>query len=605
MKTIQNRMLAAILIISGTILLTACSKDDTPEPDPEPTAQLTGRWTADVTGATEALWGDDKALRMTEFADDGTGYTDIYYLLSEDIALARSHRTFRYTATADGQLTMTMDDNRETETMTWRMTDNSLILKSDDRQLTLQEADDATEKKMAEWNNNDKLLSVPAPARYTVFVYGNAGGDMDNIIEYGLWDRLKPLLTDPSNVRVICLYKYGENTDSKYDHDGDIVWFELNSETDLNNLKNEGLQARGLDQQSKDLKLCDPATLEMFMRFSSLYSPASRYVFAIWGHGSGFEPTHDIPGKYGTSQPKATRGVIGDEWNDDEQLDMYELSYAIRAVSSRHLDNIFFHNCLMGNMETLAELSDVTDYISCSAHVLCSDGLILTEYIRGLMDKGNTPEAIDQMFLNSDKEWRQTYLDESPTPEQGPSALNGDFKLLRPDRLEPIMTATKRLADRLMAQYLAQKQAIDRAACRVYRFITPPMYTSFYAPFFDLADYAHKVAEETADPEFAKIAADIDAALSDAILRYEDVTMNTEEFLPHYTLSVCLVNHDVYHLDFLGKYPFLNPLCNFDEGYVQSTFHKLTGWGTWLDTNLQLPTGNPTSGGRGEEQENE
>jgi hypothetical protein len=528
--------------------------------------------------------------------------------LNEDIAVDRSHQTFRYTATADGQLTTTMDDNKATETATWSMANGRLTLKTDDREVTLQKADAVTEKRISEWNADDDILDVPAPARYTVFVYGNAGGTMDYYIEQGLWESLNPLLTDQSNVRVICLYKYGmdkpeddEPFTGKYADLGDIVWFELNSETDLNSIKTTGLQALGLEQEAKDMKLCDPATLQMFLRYSSLLCPASNYVFTVWGHGSGFDATHDIPGKYYTDPGYTTRGVIGDEWNDDEQLDMYELAYAIRTVSPRPFDNIYFHNCLMGNLETLAELRDVTDYITCSAHVLCSDGLILAEYIRGLIDKGNTLEAIDQMFSRAGDEWKESYLLES-LHGQGPDALNGDLKLLRTDRMDPILAATKRLAERLVAQYPAQQEAIDRATTSVYRFVTPPM-LYFQCPMFDLADYAHKVAKETADSEFAAIAADIDAAFSDAIIRYEDVNWNTQQFLPHYTLSVCLIDHDTYHLDFMNKFQFLDPRCNFNEGYEQTRFHRMTGWGTWLDSNQKLPEGNPTSGGGKKDEE--
>ena len=575
-------LFAAVTVLT----LTACSNDDDTT-TLSTTTQIEGRWMADVTGTTQTLWGDSKVLRMTELGSDGTGSTDIYYLLNEDIAIGRSLQTFHYTASVDGQLTMTMDGSQTTETATWSMADGKLTLQTAEQQLMLQKADTATERRMTVWSAGDDLISVPAPARYTVFVYGNAGGAMDNIIEVGLWDRLKPLLTDQSNVRVVCFYKYGENTSSKYDHDGDIVWFELNSNTDLNNLKAEGLQALGLDQEAKDMKLCDPVTLQTFLRYSSLFCPASHYVFTVWGHGSGFDATHDIPGKYDDDPDDTTRGVIGDEWNDNEQLDMYELSYAIRKVSPRPFDNIFFHNCLMGNLENLAELYDVADYVTSSAHVLCSDGKILVEYIRGLMDKSNTPEAIDQMFLRAGDDWKNSYIMEG--------TINGDLKLLRTDRIEPILTATKRLAERLVAQYPAQQEAIDRATLGVYRFITQPPFADFMYPMFDLADYAHKVASETADPEFAAIAADIDAAFSDAFVRYEEVNWNTEQFLPHYTLSVCLVNHDIYTLDFMDNYSFLSPRCNFNVGYEKTRFHRLTGWGTWLNTNKKLPTGNPTS----------
>ena len=585
MRRKLNWLLAAVIILT----LTACRKDNNTD------TQITGRWTADVSGATQALWGDGKALRMTEFASDGTGSTDIYYLLYEDIAIARAHQTFRYTLGTDGQLTMIMDGNQATETATWSMADRSLTLQKDGQALTLQRADAATERRLAEWEADDDLISVPAPARYTVFIYGNAGGTMDHSIEEGLWDNLKPLLTDKSNVRVVCFYKYGKDLPEEnrpfsgiYADPGDIVWFELDNQTDLDKLRAEGMQALGLDQEARDMKLCDPATLCMFLRFSSLYCPAENYVFSVWGHGSGFDAINDIPGKYDNTPN--TRGVINDEWNNNEQLDMYELSYALRTVSPRPLDNIFFHNCLMGNLETLTELRDVTDYITCSSHVLCSNGRILIEYIRGLMEKGNTPEAVDQMFPQAGEEWTVGYLLES-SREPGPNAFNGDMKLLRTDRIDPILTVAKRLAERLVAQYPAQKEAIDRATRSVYRFETVLNSPYFKYPMYDLADYAHKVAMETADQEFAAIAADIDAAFSDAILRYEDVNWNSERFLPHYTLSVCLVDHDAYTHDFMNDPSMKTPLCNFNEGYEQTSFHRITGWGAWLNNNLQRPQG--------------
>ena len=67
--------------------------------------------------------------------------------------------------------------------------------------------------------------------------------------------------------------------------------------------------------------------------------------------------------------------------------------------------------------------------------------------------------------------------------------------------------------------------------------------------------------------------------------------------LDHYTLSVCLTDNIIYTANFIGFYP--NALCNFDQGYEQTTFHKLTGWGNWLRTNQQQLWGNPTSDGGG------
>jgi len=70
--------------------------------------------------------------------------------------------------------------------------------------------------------------------------------------------------------------------------------------------------------------------------------------------------------------------------------------------------------------------------------------------------------------------------------------------------------------------------------------------------------------------------------------------------LDRYSLSVCLYWQNCYDFDFVGAAG--NPfgwIGNIGEGYEQSTFHKLTGWGNWLRINTGQPWGNPTSGGGG------
>ena len=46
----------------------------------------------------------------------------------------------------------------------------------------------------------------------------------------------------------------------------------------------------------------------------------------------------------------------------------------------------------------------------------------------------------------------------------------------------------------------------------------------------------------------------------------------------------------------------LNPVPenNFNEGYEKCDFHKLTGWGNWLNTNEQSLKSNPECGGGGQ-----
>ena len=437
---------------------------------------------------------------------------------------------------------------------------------------------------------------------------------MDAIIEYGFWEKIQPLLKDPGNVRVVCFYKYGKKPSDennsysgKYAAPGDIVWFDLNDTTNLENIRNGGLQALGYEKEAKAMKLCDPTTVSAFIQISSLVCPAEQYVFSIWGHGNGLIPMTDVPGKYeDPAAAPATRGVIADEWNKHEELDMYELRAAIQSAGLNRLNTIFFHNCLMGNMETLTELRGLSDYIVASAHLLESEGELLTEYVRGLLEKGNTEDAIAQMFERVHPKWEQSYHGiEEDNGQIVESWKNGDYKLIRTAKLDAIIDAAKRLADRLLALYPTQREAIDKATKEVYRFNTyidnkqspdKSIGNSYRTPFFDLADYAHLLTKETGDAEMAAISSDLDKAFSEAFVHYADVSTNVQH-LDHYTLSVCLTNNDIYTANFIGFYP--NALCNFDQGYEQTTFHKLTGWGNWLRTNQQLLWGNPTSDGGG------
>ena len=584
---------AAIMLLMTTTLLTACTSDnDDTTPKPTDGSALVGTWVGDLSGRTHTMWTYGKAWNVWTFKADGTGVCDVYFTAADDQPVALQRQPFTYTA-KDGKMNVTMADGPWDET--YQIVGDRLTLGDD---VTFDKADAAQVAQYDEWSKRD-LLSVPAEARYTVFVYGNAGGKMDYVIEDGFWEMVKPYLTDAGNVRVVCFYKYGKDLPEegkpftgKYADPGDIVWFELNSKTDLNKLREEGFASHGFAEQAKKLKLCDPTSISTVMQLSSLLCPAKEYIFTIWGHGNGFEPMYDIPGKYDQA---ATRGVIGDEWNDGEKLDMYELSKAIRSTSKDgkgHINTIFFHNCLMGNMESLTEVRDVADYLVASAHLLSDSHGMLAEFIHSLQQTDNVNDAMKLMFETIRPAWDETY------PTDSGHLLSGDLKLISSDALGDVIDASKRLAERLIALYPTQKEAIDLATTKVYRFKLPSNdpNLSYFCPFFDLADYAHKLAEETGDAEFAAISTAIDQAFSQAILQYADVNYAVQR-LDHYTLSVCLYHQAYYNYDFIGAgLPFDS---NIGASYEQCTFHKLTGWGNWLRINTALPWGNPTSGGGG------
>lgn len=586
---------AAIMLMMTLTVFTACTNDDSLTLNPTDGSALVGNWTVDITGNSFPLWNYGPALHMMSFQADGTGSFNTFYIMEEQ-PVARDYQTFNYTATSDGHLTMEMEDG--TFEYTYRFDDGQLTLSYQDNAKTYDKAGSSMTAKFDEWSS-EELIKVPNAARYTIFVYGNAGGKMDYCIEESFWEEVKPLLTDSNNVRVVCFYKYGKDLPEegkpytgKYAEPGDIVWFELSSKTDLDKLRENGAASIGFAEQAKQLKLCDPASISSFLQLSSLICPAQEYIFTIWGHGNGFEPMYDIPGKYNKT---VTRGLISDQWNNNEKLDMYELVDAIRSTGAERLKMIFFHNCLMGNMESLTELHDVAEYIACSSHNLNSDYTVLPAFIRTLMEKDNVEQAFASMLSEVTPVWQNAYRDDKD------GTTNGDLKLLRTAGLDSVINVSRRLADRLVAIYPTQKEAIDIATKNVYRFITrynDPVY-SWANPFFDLQDYSDKLAQSTGDADLQTIADDLRMAFDKAILQSADINWSVQH-LDHYSLSVCLYHQGFYNYDYVGAAG--NPWnwnCNIGPGYEQSTFHKLTGWGNWLKINTCQPWGNPTSGGGG------
>ena len=592
--------LVAILSCAMTVaVLTACTNniDNPSDPIHGDDSGIVGNWFSDISGMTYAKWNYGKTWQNTEFKADGTGSTRVYYTL-DDKAIGCEKIDFSYTASADGVLTMAPTD-REAMQAKWQVAGDELRLSDDITSQSFKKTTSDMTAKFDTWSKTKDMIDVPQPAKYTVFVYGNAGGKMDNAIEEGFWEKIQKYLTDHNNVRVMCMYKYGKDEPDagnpfkgKYAAPGDIVWFELTDKTDLNKIKESGLQALGMGEEAKQLKICNPNTMRLFLEFSSLHCPAEDYVMGIWGHGSGFDAMNDVPGKYEIKN--LSRGVMTDEWVDGEWMDMYQMNDAMKAAGIDHFNTLMFHNCYMGNIETLTQAYKFADYIFTSAHVLSSNGELMTEFVRGLVETGDPVQAGGLMFERCTPVWQNSYVDE----KEG-ICWNGDYKMIRTDKFEAIIDAAKQLCDRLLELYPTEKEAIDRATKSVYRVEPIDEYKNeFLTPFFDIANYAQLLAKETDDVELKNISATLDNAFKEAFVHYRDVN-NSKEHLDHYTLSVCLLRQLFYTFDYKTNAPQLKTLNNYNEGYEKCDFHKLTGWGKWLNTNEQALDSNPQKGGGG------
>lgn len=405
--------------------------------------------------------------------------------------------------------------------------------------------------------NNEPAPASTGKAKYTVMVYGNAGGQMDKIIE-NVWRELKPMLTDSTNVRVVFLYKYGgeQNFSGQYAHPGDVVWFELTNETNLDSLQySEGiLQAPGFP-------LYNPLVFGRFINFTKQYCPAENYILVIYGHGGGFDITTDAPNNIITS-----KGVLYDELDNHRGMSMYELNDGL-ASSSTHFGCIFFHNCLLGNIENLTEVQQHTDYLISSEHNLYTNGAHFIKFIETLKDYSDLEEALEQYFIRL-----------KPIADEINSHANQniDLSCIRSANLSLLNFYLGEVSNCLVELYPTHKEIIDSAADHCYR-----VSGNNIVYLYDLNTYLASLRHFVDDSLLNKA---IDSARTnlEKLFMHRYHYNNIDHSPNQYSISIVLGHHDFLHLAVKGTV--------IASAYYPSAFNRLTGWANWLNTNTYWPT---------------
>lgn len=430
-------------------------------------------------------------------------------------------------------------------------------------------------------DNNDSGL-----AEYSVLVYGNAGGGMDRIME-SAFEKSIPVMTS-EKVRLAILYKYGKDStmqtqddgtekmeytfSGKYADPGQLVFFELNNKTDLSQLREASVTW-------PDFELFDPACLAAALDTLKKRMPAKQYILIIYGHGGGFDENADYPKEWRKDVSGRRRAVLYDEWfrtgyrSESEGMNMYELTEALGETEIENLKAIFFHNCLMGNMETLDNIYPYADYLLTSMHALAGNSILLVELLKALYQNTDFEQAAMQMFKTAVPSWREDYHSDDED-------VNGDINLIKASEFPKLEPLFEKLAKRLIELYPTQKEAIDRAADKTYKICKS-------YNFFDALDYADKVAAETGDEQLKLIADDIRDTFRKVIIHSEGVHLNKEAPLDNFTLSIVLTDKEGYNKQTHWGYTFAN-------AYSFTGFDLMTNWGDWLNTCTHAPTGNPT-----------
>ena len=407
-------------------------------------------------------------------------------------------------------------------------------------------------------------------ARYTVLIYGNAGGRMDLVIE-NTWDKLKPMLDDSTNVRVLVMYKYGKESEKfsgRYGKPNDLVLFELTNKTDLTQLHETSAI------QAPEYPLYDSLCLSDILRNLKNDAPADNYILVLWGHGAGYDIANDRPDNM------ITRGVLYDETLEGKGMNMYQFADALATSSNLHFQCLMFHNCLMGNIETLTEVQQYADYFFVSSHVLLSFG----DPVVSLVDK--LKKSTDYDFENTAKDMfvdlKRLYTERKGIPQEAwpdMDANNLDFKIIRSDDLIDVNNYITLFVDRLLEIYpklSEEKKKLAMTAC-AYSY----NYDS-YTYLVDLKQYVKTVAAAINDPELSDYANTAISYMDESVIQRWDGARPSSK-LKEFYLSVMLPYHDLLHYPTKGTFTVA-------ESYFPSAFNRRTGWALWMDANKYFPT---------------
>lgn len=432
-------------------------------------------------------------------------------------------------------------------------------------------------------------------AKVGIIIYGNAGGDMDGLIENFFFNSVGPLLSDPSNVRVGVCYKYGRDEahviakpgggtikiphtfTGKYAKSGQVVMFELTSKTPLSS----GSLGERYGTDWPDMKMYDESTLTEVIDHFKATMPAEKYIMLIYGHGGGWDSVNDyVREAPATGLTRASsRGVLYDEWTQEyigaDALDMYEFRRAVEKSQIPHFDGLFIHSCLMGNMESLSDIYSLADYTICSMHTLNS-------YLETMVSLVNQLQKDDDFVTASKAMLKECY----EVSDKQYRVENGDMKLVDNKEFPKLLPICKKLSSRLQAVYPEKKAEIDNATKKdVYRIDDTSI-------FVDLQYYAEQMAKATGDAELKAIADELGAQMKKTIMANNCYyhCPKSKGVKPDFTFSVVALDKTAYQKEGGVNY-------TFQTAYEYTNFHKQTEWGNWLNTVESHPTlDNPMGG---------
>lgn len=230
------------------------------------------------------------------------------------------------------------------------------------------------------------------PTTYTVMLYGCAGGNLDDALNYNLKQLETAGKKSRVNFRALVKYSSGKQ---QTEHPGTRL---------MTMTEDKGLT----DEQAYDAnyRLDNPANLTAFIKESKEKMPADKYILVIWNHGGVFGPGDDpVKDSYPENGTQARATVYDENVGRDVCLSTYALEKAIKDTGDK-LDLVYFDVCLMGMAETYTQLKDVTHYAMGAINLTPGQGGNYARLMNSLQENDSIEDAIKAYVSGLMTDWK-------------------------------------------------------------------------------------------------------------------------------------------------------------------------------------------------------
>ena len=219
--------------------------------------------------------------------------------------------------------------------------------------------------------------------------------------------------------------------------------------------------------------LTDPAVMRDLLLKVKEKFPSEHYGMILSSHGTGWIPA----GKFNTHTAwLKSFGADERESGEKTEMDITDLPHGIPF----HLDYMLFDACLMGNIESVYELKDVSDYVGASATEVLTDGF---DYIkianRLLAPQTPSPSEVCKDYIAHYKEKRG-------------DDCSACICLVKTSELGELAM----LCRKLFTQYRSNLQEVDSKT--IQRFFRPDN-ESDHNWYFDMEDIARQAGFDSSD----------------------------------------------------------------------------------------------------------